>query len=194
MLERLRLGALRLAFGRRWGRLSFDEAVQRFRTPREVSDFMQVAFEYVTDQEHFGFEEVWQTPVDTFRNRGGDCEDFALFAWHVLRAGGVPAHLFAAFTERTGHAVCVYEEHGRLHTICNEGLLLRGVRRGAGSPRPGAPAARALAESIFPRTWTSCSFVHRLHLLPPEAGLPRRLEPVYRFIRPQGPASPSRRA
>ena len=181
-MERLRLGALRLFFGWRWRGLSMAEVVRRFDTPERVNDFMQVSFRYVSDRELFGVDELWQTPADTFENKAGDCEDFALFAWFLLRLHGVPAHLFAAFTAERGHAVCTYEEHGRLHTICNEGLIRRGVRRFHARPRPGDEAARGLAESIFPGRWTSCSFVHRLGFQ--EARQPRRLVPEYRFLHP----------
>ena len=185
-MERLRLGLLRLVWGRRWPALDLARVVRRFDTPERISDYMQVAFRYTSDSELFGVEELWQTPADTFENKAGDCEDFALFAWFVLRLHGVPAHLFAAFTARRGHAVCAYEEHGRLHTICNEGLARRAVPRQHARPRPGDQAARRLADSIFPNRWTSCSFVHRLRFTPPEPGKPRQLLPEYRFLHVDG--------
>ena len=97
-LERVRLGLLGLVNRNRWRRLPMYAVVERFKTPRRVSDFMQVCFEYVSDEEHFGEEDLWQPPRRTFERKRGDCEDYALFAWHVLRVHGYSAHVFSVFT------------------------------------------------------------------------------------------------
>lgn len=166
-LERARLGLLRFGWRRRWSRLPLEHVVRRFASPGAVNDYMQVCFAYTSDRVLHGEEELWQPPGATFRLRRGDCEDFAIFAWHVLRLNGHRAHVFAAFTGNAGHAVCAFREGDRYHTICNEGLRrtdVRAARSSAGPPTalPEASVARGLAEAIYPRAWTSCGFVRRM--------------------------------
>ena len=72
--------------------------------------------------EHHGIEEHWQDPHTTHELKRGDCEDYALYAWHVLRRNGHETHILAVFAGDEGHAVCVVREDGHYHTVCNEGL------------------------------------------------------------------------
>ena len=163
-LERGRLELLRLVRGWSWRRLPLDAVVREFGSPRRVNDYMQVCFTYASDRILHGEEELWQPPRITFRSKRGDCEDYAIFAWHVLRVHGHRAHLFAAFTGDAGHAVCAFREGDRYHTICNEGLRWTAVRAGdaRGAMLPAPSVARGLAESIYPGAWTSCGFVRRV--------------------------------
>jgi predicted transglutaminase-like cysteine proteinase len=45
---------------------------------------------YREDADQFGREDLWQSPL-AFVDRGGDCEDFAIAKYFVLRLLGVPA-------------------------------------------------------------------------------------------------------
>lgn len=45
---------------------------------------------YVTDQENYGTSDHWATPAE-FEARGGDCEDFAIAKYTLLKKMGVPA-------------------------------------------------------------------------------------------------------
>tara|TARA_R100000306_G_C4382659_1_gene147221 strand:+ start:13971 stop:14576 length:606 start_codon:yes stop_codon:yes gene_type:complete len=63
------------------------------------SEFEQVAlvndelnqFSYIRDEQQWGQEDYWATPSEFFLNKGGDCEDFSLTKYLILRAAGVPA-------------------------------------------------------------------------------------------------------
>lgn len=182
--KRFRLRLLRLFRGSDWRGLSMEDVVERFGTPERVSDYMQVCFRYVSDRELFGEDDVWQPPARVFERRVGDCEDYALFAWHVLRVHGIPAHLFSAFTEGRGHAMCVFEEDWKLHTICNAGLRRWHVTRGGSQARPNDRTARKLAECIYPGIWTACGFVKRLEVGLGPGGDVERLLPEYEWVVP----------
>lgn len=45
---------------------------------------------FVSDQEHWGKEDYWATPVEFLATDGGDCEDFAIAKYLTLREMGVP--------------------------------------------------------------------------------------------------------
>jgi predicted transglutaminase-like cysteine proteinase len=46
---------------------------------------------YWSDQDLYRKADHWATPEEMFEKRGGDCEDFALFKYFLLRAAGLPA-------------------------------------------------------------------------------------------------------
>lgn len=45
---------------------------------------------FVTDQEHWGEEDYWATPVELLTTNGGDCEDFSIAKYLTLKSMGVP--------------------------------------------------------------------------------------------------------
>lgn len=45
---------------------------------------------FVTDQEHWGEEDFWATPVELLTTNGGDCEDFSIAKYLTLKSMGVP--------------------------------------------------------------------------------------------------------
>jgi predicted transglutaminase-like cysteine proteinase len=46
---------------------------------------------YWSDRDVYRKADYWATPEEMFEKMGGDCEDFALFKYFLLRAAGVPA-------------------------------------------------------------------------------------------------------
>lgn len=64
--------------------LARDEQVRR------VNDLVN-GMGYWSDADVYGKADYWATPEEMFEKMGGDCEDFALFKYFLLRAAGVPA-------------------------------------------------------------------------------------------------------
>lgn len=181
----LRRAALRLLFRASWSRLPVDAIVRRFGTPRGIDTYMQVCFDYARDHDHRGVPDHWQDPLQTHAARRGDCEDWAVFAWHVLAAAGVEARVLCVFTEEHGHAVCLAFDRDRAVAICNEGLrdLQRRPRRSGFSH----VLARRTAERVFGDRWVACAYVDEHALAELAAGrAPRPFDPRYVFIRPDG--------
>lgn len=54
---------------------------------------------YVTDQENFDLEDVWQTPYEMMAN-GGDCEDYVIAKYISLKRLGVPESLMRILVVR----------------------------------------------------------------------------------------------
>lgn len=57
---------------------------------RRVNDLVN-RMGYWSDWDVYRKADYWATPEETFEKMGGDCEDFALFKYFLLRAAGVPA-------------------------------------------------------------------------------------------------------
>jgi len=54
-----------------------------------VNDFFNENVIFVSDQDHWGVNDYWATPVETLASHGGDCEDFAIGKYFSLLALGV---------------------------------------------------------------------------------------------------------
>jgi predicted transglutaminase-like cysteine proteinase len=57
---------------------------------RRVNDVVN-QLGYWSDRDVYRKADYWATPEEMFEKMGGDCEDFALFKYFLLRAAGVPA-------------------------------------------------------------------------------------------------------
>ncbi len=67
---------------------------QHAATPRQleaINNFFNRRIRYVEDQQLWGQEDYWASPMQTMRKRAGDCEDFAIAKYASLRELGVPA-------------------------------------------------------------------------------------------------------
>ena len=171
-----------ILFKSSWAKLDLEEAVRRFRTPRAIHRFMSVSFKFVHDEAAHGVRDHWKMPHDMLIDRFGDCEDYSVFAWYVLKQHGYDAQLFTAFTtEGQGHCVCLFREGDWMHALCNEGLRMRIVRTGD-SADESERVARAAAARIFPRKWRTCSYVTHLHKADGPEGHAQRYLPVYEWI------------
>lgn len=70
---------------------------------------------YYTDQEHWGMDDYWATPVETLATNGGDCEDYAIGKYFTLLAMGMPTDrllITYATALKTGrpHMILAYYE------------------------------------------------------------------------------------
>jgi predicted transglutaminase-like cysteine proteinase len=44
----------------------------------------------ILDQDHWGVEDYWATPAETVASAGGDCEDYSIAKYYLLKELGVP--------------------------------------------------------------------------------------------------------
>jgi predicted transglutaminase-like cysteine proteinase len=54
-----------------------------------VNDYLN-RIPYLTDQSHWGQEDYWATPAESVASNGGDCEDYAIVKYYLLKELGVP--------------------------------------------------------------------------------------------------------
>ena len=72
------------------------------KTIDDIKNFLAKQCLYKSDRGRFGRLDYWQTPVEFEKNKEGDCEDSALWAWCKLIEMGISAHFVSG--------VCVYQE------------------------------------------------------------------------------------
>ncbi|MEC8081827.1 MAG: transglutaminase-like cysteine peptidase [Pseudomonadota bacterium] len=56
---------------------------------QSVNNFFNM-LRFVNDQEHWGKNDYWATPIEFLATGGGDCEDFTIAKYFALRELGVP--------------------------------------------------------------------------------------------------------
>ncbi len=89
-------------------RRMLERALSPYESPtppanvEEVRRFLS-ACGYARDRDLYGKADHWAKPADYERNRKGDCEDAALWAWHWLLHLGKKAR----FAWRSGHAFVI---------------------------------------------------------------------------------------
>jgi predicted transglutaminase-like cysteine proteinase len=52
-------------------------------------------FTYTSDMKMYGKSDYWATPVEFITNGGGDCEDFVVIKYEILKSLGIKDMLFA---------------------------------------------------------------------------------------------------
>jgi len=79
--------------------------------------FVLQLFRYLEDSKEYGRSDVWQTAEQTYRKRGGDCEDTAILLGDWLRSSGFEARVVLGRLGRTGHAWVVLSEDGKHYIL-----------------------------------------------------------------------------
>ena len=85
----------------------------------DYAHWLQTHLKYATDQggDH------WTQPLETLKNRQGDCEDFTLLNIAVARVLGYKARFLALLRDdKTGHAISVIEHENQFLWFDNEKL------------------------------------------------------------------------
>jgi predicted transglutaminase-like cysteine proteinase len=86
-------------------RLNLENALPRMKPLEKVSaisGFINFQAEGATDKEIYGVEEKWAAPAEFFRLARGDCDDFAIAKYFVLREKGFSADSLRLLIVREG--------------------------------------------------------------------------------------------
>jgi predicted transglutaminase-like cysteine proteinase len=97
---------------------AWNSLISQYRNNTEVlkiskaNEFIN-QLQYVDDQQQWGREDYWSTPLEFVRDNGGDCEDYAIAKYFTLLDMGVPeAKLRLAYVYSTrlkqSHMVLYY--------------------------------------------------------------------------------------
>jgi len=75
-------------------------------TPRDLSIWLKENFTY--QKEALG-KDYWKTPKETIKDKGGDCEDFAILTQHILKKLGYNAQFIVIeyYEKSSNHAICI---------------------------------------------------------------------------------------
>lgn len=84
---------------------------------------------YIEDRVNYGVDDYWAAP-DEFFARGGDCEDFAIAKYVLLRRAGVPAESMRVVIVRdmalsTAHAILAVTVSGKTFILDNQDASVR---------------------------------------------------------------------
>jgi len=87
---------------------TYEEARNNLNNPLDIQCFMFTQFEYISDKSYL---DEWQPPERTWDRKGGDCEDWALFAQACMKANQDDVFILSFYPKsRVGHATCVVVE------------------------------------------------------------------------------------
>jgi predicted transglutaminase-like cysteine proteinase len=108
-----------------------DSAQARSGRPRidAVNRAINASIRYTSDYAQHGVADYWAPPLEALASGRGDCEDYAIAKYAVLRAAGVPASdlrllLVRDRAVRQDHAVLAVRDGGRWLVLDNRHLML----------------------------------------------------------------------
>lgn len=68
-----------------------ESAAGRESTPLQgVNDAINTRVKFIDDKLHWGEDDYWATPAESIGSAGGDCEDYAIAKYYLLKELGVP--------------------------------------------------------------------------------------------------------
>ena len=91
-------------------------------SPKRLWWWMFQYLKYIKDITKHEVVELWQTSEETLEYRTGDCEDYAILAYDVLKELNPHIIVVAEQLARYGHAVCTFKWSGYWYHISNWGL------------------------------------------------------------------------
>jgi predicted transglutaminase-like cysteine proteinase len=94
-----------------------------------VNRAVNSAIRYTSDYSQHGVADLWTAPLATLATGRGDCEDYAIAKYVILRAAGVPAHdlrlvLVRDRAARQDHAVLAVRDNGQWLVLDNRHATL----------------------------------------------------------------------
>jgi len=128
---------------------TFQNLASNLASPEAIAKFIWRHFQVESDQAQFGTEDRWQSPEELLKSERGDCEDFSLFAYEILRARGTQSFLLNIYGSGYGHTICVFREDGAFHAVDGTSVIR------------GGPSLESLIEKIYP-FWKSAAIVKAL--------------------------------
>lgn len=92
--------------------------VKRICSTHELVNWALHAIKYETDQELYGKEDYPALPEEFWKNKAGDCEDYAFFASDILSSHGYSAKSFA-YECGSGkwHAVAIATKDNKIYYV-----------------------------------------------------------------------------
>ncbi len=92
-----------------------------------VNQFANRHIRFVSDLEHWGRNDYWATPLESLGSGAGDCEDYSIAKYFMLRALGVPDDKLRlmyvrALRQNEPHMVLVYFEQPQDYPLVLDNL------------------------------------------------------------------------
>lgn len=88
-------------------------------SPQLLQLVYMLDYQYQSDEEQFGYLEYYQTPDQFSETKKGDCEDYAIHSYAILKYVGYEAQMFTVYFKESGHAVTVFKYYGQYNIFSN---------------------------------------------------------------------------
>ena len=78
-------------------------------TPKKIEHYLS----YFSFQNDTVAEDRWKSPEQFIKDKGGDCEDYAILAYELLTRIGYQPVIYGMYNphdDEPGHAICVFEK------------------------------------------------------------------------------------
>lgn len=97
--------------------------VEKMETPFDIEKYLMENYEYKLDKITHGVPEYWQTPMETYHLKSGDCEDFAFLTQELLNQIGIKAKVYSFWAkDKGGHSITIFSYQGLLWIFDNQYL------------------------------------------------------------------------
>lgn len=96
---------------------SLNTLASYLKTPHDIAHYIWRHFSFETDRRQFGENERIQTAEELLLNKRGDCEDFARFAYEILKLKGKRPMILNLYGKKYAHSVCLFKENGGYYVI-----------------------------------------------------------------------------
>lgn len=78
----------------------------------DVNNYVNKRVRYVADERNYKQKDYWATPLETLKSRKGDCEDYAIAKYYLLKELGIPSYLMYCKWKSEAHMVCLVKDDG----------------------------------------------------------------------------------
>lgn len=98
-----------ITFGIFWKPPSMAYMLERAKSPDKIEYYLSC---FWTKSDKGDPNNYWKSPEEFMRDSGGDCEDFAIVAYELLKNIGYKPEIYSLWNpndNRAGHAICVFE-------------------------------------------------------------------------------------
>jgi len=96
----------------------FEETIRELDMPFRIASWLIANVEYTKD-----IGDYWQTPIETFNRRMGDCDDFGRFAQYCLNRHNYNSFLLVMWDKGSGHATALFKGRDDYETIGTYGWV-----------------------------------------------------------------------
>lgn len=95
---------------------------------KTINDYVNKNIRYTTDIEAWSQIDYWATPLETFNNSNGDCEDFAIAKYYALKKSGISSkklrlvyvRYFDSLEQKSlAHMVISYSDNNKIMILDN---------------------------------------------------------------------------
>ena len=89
--------------------------------PQDLAIIFMTQYEYLSDRIQFpdSFDH-YQSPKDFMKNRKGDCDDFAITSYYILKKLGYETQMYSLKLPEGGHAITVFKQEGVYNIFSNQ--------------------------------------------------------------------------